>query len=212
MKLLRTALASLCLASLLTACGEPSAEDSSEPLDTSVQALPPLPDPGEEPGGGCGGCGGNPGGSTPVTISTAQNATPPVYINASVPMYPLAYGRPRDWCRQSSSVSMRYSSPLSPGGTLTFSGVVAPSTKVNFYIYDTLGNLVKTHQTHHSHDNCVIAHEQEVSNTYGMTPGTYLVYASYWFIGIYLNDGWYMNGAQGPLAYTNDYVGSFTIQ
>ncbi|MBZ4408561.1 hypothetical protein OWM54_04140 [Myxococcus sp. MISCRS1] len=211
MKLLRTALASLCLASLLTACGEPPPEDAPGSLDTSVQELPPLPDPGEEEpgGGGCGGCGG---GSTPVTISTVQNTTPPVYINANIPLYPLAYGRPRDWCRQSSYVSMSYTSPLSPGGSLTFSGVVAPSTKVNFYIYDTLGNLVKTHQTHHSHDNCVIAHEQEVTHTYGLSAGTYLVYASYWFIGIYLNDGWYMNGGQGPLGYTNDYVGSFVIQ
>ncbi|MFY2561547.1 hypothetical protein ACN469_28365 [Corallococcus terminator] len=213
MKLFLSALATLCLATLLSACGEPMPESPSDNHEETARSpLPPLPGEGEDPGGGGGGCGGCGGGSTPVTISTAQSSTPPGSISANVPMYPLSYGRPLDECRQPSHTWIRYSSPLSQGGTLTFAGVVAPSSKANFYIYNAQGQLVKTHQTHHSHDNCVIAHEQEVATTHELVPGTYYVYSSFWFIGAYLNGGWYSNGSIGPMAWTNIYVGSFTIQ
>lgn len=210
MKLLLSAVGTLCLATLLSACGEPLPESTPDTHEETARApLPPAPLPGEEeePGGGCGGCGPT---STPVTINTAQNSTPPVSIPANVPQYPLSGGRPEDKCRQSSYTAVSFLSPLSQGGTLTFHGVVAPSSKANFYIYNAQGQLVKTHQTHHSHDNCVI--NQSTATTYELVPGTYYVYSSFWFIGVFLNSGWYYNGNLGPLAWNNLYVGSFTIQ
>ena len=139
-------------------------------------------------------------------------ANPTTYHPNEVPMYPLDFGRPTDRCRQQSYVQMHFNSPLYANSTIFFAGVVAPSTKVNFHIYDSAGNLVKTHQTHFSGSNCVITQENEYDNLGNLSPGTYDVFASFWYIGAYLNGGWYTNGGLGPLAYNSTFIGSITVQ
>jgi hypothetical protein len=137
------------------------------------------------------------------------------YYPSDVPLYPLSFGRPKDQCRQWSYVQMHFPSPLYANSTIFFAGVVAPSTKVNFHIYDSAGNLVKTHQTHFSAKNCVITQENEYDNLGNLAPGTYDVFASYWFVGEYYNysTGYYVNvGDQLPRGWDNRFIGSITVQ
>lgn len=129
-----------------------------------------------------------------------------------VPMYPLSPNRPDEKCRQQSFVQMHFPNPLYGNSTVFFAGVVAPSTKVNFHIYDGGGNLVKTHQTNFSNRNCVITQEYEYANLGNLAPGAYDVYASFWYIGAGYSGGWYTDGGFGPLAYANWFVGSITVQ
>ncbi|MFP2928896.1 hypothetical protein ACLESO_27590 [Pyxidicoccus sp. 3LG] len=200
----RATTVSMVCAAFLAACGGEVPEPvESEPGTASAPLLPP---PDVEPGGGGGG-----GGGTPTTMVTITNDTTygPAGIVPNVPQVPYSSNRPDDKCRQSGRVSATFQSPTTASSTLYFTGIVAPSTKATFHFYNANGQLVRSHETHHSHDNCVI---QQETTTVGLPTGTYYVYASFWFIGTHLIGGWYMNPGNPPLAYTNRYVGAITVQ
>jgi hypothetical protein len=71
---------------------------------------------------------------------------------------------------------------IDPGATIWFTGVVVPYTNVDFRMYDAAGALRLQHTTRAAGSNCVIAHEPEARATYGLEPGVYAVYASYYHL------------------------------
>ena len=101
---------------------------------------------------------------------------------------PLIYGG-FNWqtqsCNQIAHVKIAFTNDLYAGGILYVAGVVVRGAYSNVYFYDVNGNLVKTHATQRARDNCVIHHEPEAISTYGMAPGYYYVYASYWSLTNY---------------------------
>jgi hypothetical protein len=209
MSLFRVTNVVVACAALLTACGG----TETEPVETQpATASAPLVSPDDWEGGGGGG-GGTGGGTTTtwVTLIDGNTNYGPAGISPNVPLVPYTSGRPDDRCRQSGYAKVSFQSPTTASSTIYFTGIVAPSTKATFHFYNAQSQLVRSHETHHSHDTCVIHHEPETT-TVNLPPGTYYIYASYWFVGTHYNSGWYINSPNMPFAFNNRYVGTIQVQ
>jgi hypothetical protein len=153
-----------------TACIDELTEDSSTSTTTMA-----LSTPDDDGGGGGGGGGGGP-------------AIPP--YNPPPRPFPSALNLPIDGtginplhiysCRQVAHVGVVAPIDFPRGTPLVAWGVTPSGTKARFGIYSPSGQLVRTHLTQPSHDNCVIYQEPETITTSDLTPGYYFVYASFW--------------------------------
>jgi hypothetical protein len=183
---IRLAVAVLSLTAALAACADGLVQPTVQAPDGPARAaLPEQIEPIEpiEPIDPCQysieGCGG----SEPPTYTPIPPFSPPPrpYEQADVPLYYGSVPNPAQ-CNQVPHARWGFSNDVVQGATIYMTGVVVRNTRVNFYIYDVSGNLVRTHLTRPSGSNCVVAHENEGLTTWGMAPGYYYVYASYYSI------------------------------
>jgi hypothetical protein len=169
---------------LLTVTGFPAciAAGPTEVPSTSTDtaAVVPIIDDGGDGCGGGGDVGGGGGGGG--SAIPPFNPPPPPFIQApNLPLFAVNVDPLAEYsCRQSAHVGITPSNDV-PRGTVLFGwGVTVPHTLTNFGIYAANGQLVKTHLSHESHDNCVLNQEPEPITTSDMAPGYYYVYASFW--------------------------------
>ncbi|HEU0051602.1 MAG TPA: hypothetical protein VFQ39_00450, partial [Longimicrobium sp.] len=107
------------------------------------------------------------------------------FETADVPVIYGGFNWQTQSCNQIAHVKIAFSNDVYQGTTLYVGGVVVKGSYANVYFYDVSGNLVMTHATQRARDNCVIHHEPEAFSTWGLSPGYYYVYASYWTLTNY---------------------------
>lgn len=180
------ATAILSLSVLLAAC-ESDLSQPQAPAGASVRAPSQLMSEGGgwdelapvDDGSGGGGYEGGGGSPAPTEPIPGQ----PLGFFPHVPIWEGGVYQAQSYrCNQDLHVRVAFSNDVVRGTYLYPTGVVVPSSKANFHIYNQNFQLVKTHLTHYSHDNCVIQHEDEAMSTADLAPGIYYVYASYWYL------------------------------
>lgn len=132
---------------------------------------------------------GNGGGGTPPTPPPPFAPPPAPYLVAPLAVY--LGGQSNTWysCGQVThpfwGLYSGWSQDVTQGTTIYASGIVVPNTRMNWGIYDQYGNLVASHLTQPSRNNCVVHHEPEGISTWGLAPGYYYLYASYMGLSAY---------------------------
>lgn len=195
---IKLVLTALSFSAVLSACGDtatqPRTADGTEIRRIPLEPLEPV-----DPGDG--------GGGTPTTTEPFNPPPPLGGILVPVSYDGVRLGHPSD-CLQRPHARVAFSNDVVRGTTLYPTGVVVPSTKANFHFYNAQGQLVKTHLTHHSHDNCVIQHEPEAMSTWDLAPGYYHIYANFWTLPFFTSG--IFTGY--PLEHGTVYVGPLRIR
>jgi hypothetical protein len=175
-------LAVLSATAMLAACDH-GVVDSRAPQGGTSRHMAIIDQP-IDPGDGGGtidpGTGGGGGTTTPPPAVAPFAPPPPPFIFASgLPLYFSGPGGVQLQCGQVTHAFWGFSNDVTQGTPIYVTGVVVPSSRMNWGIYNQSGQLVKTHLTQPAHSNCVVYHEPEAVATYDMAPGYYYLYASY---------------------------------
>ncbi|HEX8694209.1 MAG TPA: hypothetical protein VF746_17445 [Longimicrobium sp.] len=203
---IRFGLAAVALAVLAAACGDAVAPTDSG--DTTPRALMAEPMIDEGGGGDYGGGGGDYGGGGTGGTTTEPFNPPPPIGGVIVPVEYSGKTGESYTCKQKPHARWGFSNDVVRGTILYMTGVVPKSTKINFHVYNAAGQLVKTHLTHHSHDNCVVHHEDEAFSTWDLAPGYYHVYANFWTLPYSNGEYWFSYAIE----HGTTYVGPLRIR
>jgi len=202
---LQLGLTVLAAAAVLAACKDQPMQPRS-PGSISELAMYDQPiDDGGDPA-----TGGDTGGGTTTTTTPPWNPPPPPFFIAPEPPVNFS-GFDNIWhhCEQVPHVGIAFSNDVTQGTILYAWGVSVPGSHANFAFYNQFGQLVKSHGTQSTRDNCVIHHEPEEISTSDMAPGYYYVYASYWSLSPFGN----VDNVEGyPFAHQGKYITTIRIR
>jgi hypothetical protein len=207
---LRLSLAVLAATVALAACKDqplqPRGADAGSPRKMMAEPDQPIDDGG---GGGGGDTGGGTGGGTTTPPPPFNPPPPPFAFASNLPVIFGGVGYNWYHCEQIPHVGIAFSNDVTQGTTLYAWGVSVPGSHANFGFYNQAGQLVKTHATQSTHDNCVIYHEPETISTWDMAPGYYFVYSSYWSLS---PSGNFDNYDGYPFAHQGRYITTIRIR